>query len=170
MNISRKTLTTILFILLISGCVSSYKMSHADLLNNIEKSPIVTVYNQEAISNPPPSNYRYQIDVYYKSWNPLSVPSNIANWQFHFKIAESSEPYYSYKTIASVSHYIYMRQSSISQDKLIRNDQKALDIMKEEARKLGGLAIINTYREPIIDSMSLPAMIKGYHYRADIIK
>jgi hypothetical protein len=100
-----------------------------------------------------------QIEIYYISWNPLTTPDLVEDWEYHYKIGEASKPTYSYIRIAKLTYYAAMR-----------DDASALKVLRESASNLGGDAIIDVFRNPAVQTVSTPARILGYRYFATVVK
>lgn len=141
-------------ILLLSGCTAALYEDEASLSNLVKASPILEHNSAASVTTPAES-----ITFFYKSWHALSVPNNLSNWEFHYKIAASSDPDFKFKKITSFNHY----QKEI-------NDEAAKKVLQNSASQVGGNAIINFYREPVIDGRILPAKIIAYKYKGDIVK
>lgn len=100
-----------------------------------------------------------EVEIYYVSWNLLTTPDLVEDWEYHYKIGEASKPKYSYTRIAKLTYYAGMR-----------DDASALSVLRECASKLGGDAIIDVFRNPAIETTSTPARILGYRYFATVVK
>ncbi|WP_116810480.1 hypothetical protein [Steroidobacter cummioxidans] len=100
-----------------------------------------------------------EIEIYYVSWNPLTTPDLVKDWEYHYKISEASKPGYPYTRIAKLTYYAETR-----------DDVSALSVLRESASKLGGDAIIDVFRNPAIETVSTPARILGYRYFATVVK
>lgn len=141
-------------ILLLSGCTAALYEDEASLNNLVNASPILDDDSTAKLTTRAES-----IVFFYKSWHALSVPNNLNNWEFHYKIGESSSPNFKVQKITSFNHY----QKEI-------NDEAAKKVLQSSAAKVGGDAIINFYREPVIDGRVLPAKVIAYKYKGDIVK
>jgi len=140
-------------ILSMFGCTASLYKDEASLNNLINESPILESQAISGTKNPAGS-----IVFYYKSWHLLSVPDNLDNWKYHYKVGESSSPNFKFRKITSFTHY----------SKNI-DDENVKKILQITASKIGGSAIVNFYREPVIDGRMIPAKIIAYKYKGDVV-
>jgi hypothetical protein len=100
-----------------------------------------------------------EVEIYYVSWNLLTTPDLVEDWEYHYKISEASKPGYSYARIAKLTYYAGTR-----------DDASALKALRESASQLGGDAIIDVFRNPAIETTSTPSRILGYRYFATVVK
>ena len=45
-----------------------------------------------------------EVEIYYVSWNLLTTPDLVEDWEYHYKISEASKPGYSYARIAKLTY------------------------------------------------------------------
>ena len=144
-------------VVILSGCATAtIAMKEDNIDAKVSGSPYIKPLSK---SNYLPRTLEKDIEVYYKTWNFLTEPSAIINWEAHFKISEGSHPKGKYQSLAEVTHY-----------QKTRNDNDAVSFLRSIAAKQGGDAVIDVWRSPAIDSISLPANILGYRYHGVIIR
>lgn len=152
-----RPLMLIMSLSLLAACATgTLALKEDNIEAKLAGSPYVTRYSRaQDARHADPSD----IEVHYKVWGTLSRPDALEHWQFHFKIGEGSEPTRRYVRVASVVHYTRAR-----------NDSEGVDVLKAVAAKEGGDAIMNVWRSPAIDAITLPANVLGYRYHADVVR
>ena len=127
-------------------------MSDVDLGNLITKTPKIEMLGEKhARTNTD------EIEFYYFKYNILNSPDAIVNWKYHYVIKSGSSPEYDYSKIAKIS---------FAQKE--RNDSKAFNEYKKIASSLGGDAVVDIFRKPIITDRS--QVIRAYLYCGIVVK
>lgn len=107
------------------------------------------------------------IQVYYIKFHPFSEPNLVDNWQQMYVLGEPSSPEWKYRKIAQLK--IYLPNGHI---------KEGINLLKEEASKIGGDAVIDVFREPItklwsrsyVGPYKVEKEIIGYKYLAYVVK
>ncbi len=146
-----------MFAVSLSGCATStITLKEANIDEKIEQTPHI-VRLSEVMTEPRVD--LSDIEVFYKSWHAMTEPKNIVNWKDHFQISEGTDPVRKYAKLADVTHYQY-----------VKNDLVALVFLKSVAADQGGDALIDVWRSPAIDKLTMPANVLGYRYQGTVIR
>lgn len=138
----------------LSGCVSQYYVQDVDAI--LRDSPKIDLLVKE---KPAPRTAAENIEAYYFWWNPLTRPDAVKNWKEIFVMGESSSPAWTYTAIAKIA---------VAQRR--RDDISAMKILRSLARDLGGDALIDLRRDPMIDNPKFDSRILGYRYLATVVR
>ena len=165
---SYKILFVILLGLFLNGCATSPGISTTltsyELSINVKKSPVVKI--TEKLSK---VRGKEEIEIHYFNFHFMNSPDRINNWQHYYKIGEHTEPKWSYREIGKIEFWV-----------LDRNDQKNIDVIKNEASNYGADAVVDLFRKPInISKQNAPpaspyslidSRIGGYLYFGKLVK
>ena len=138
---------------LILGCVSQYHVQDADAA--IRDSPKIELLVGK---NPGSRTAAENIGAYYHSWT-LTRPDAVKNRKELFVMGEPSAPEWRYDLIASLE--IAQRT---------RDDVRAMATLRSLASDLGGDALIDLRRAPMIDRPQFGAKILGFKYLAIVVR
>jgi len=138
----------------LAGCVSSHYVADVDA--ELRDSPKVELVVKD---KPAPRALPEQIEAYYFRWNPLTRPDGVKNWKEIFVMGEPSSPAWSYKPVAKLE----IAQRS-------RDDVSAMNTLRALASELGGDALVDLRRDPMIDSPKFGARILGFRYLATVVR
>ncbi len=142
-----------LIFLFLSGCVSGLHVPDID--EQIAASPVVEMAMSESFT---PRTATENIALFYRDWNAWTRPAAVKDWKHHYVMGDASSPQWPFIKVAHVT--VYLRDL---------NDAQAVAQLRETAHSLGGDAIVNLYREPLIDKKTMPADIIGYRYKGLIV-
>jgi hypothetical protein len=133
----QKILITLVLTFLLTGCATSQRisttMSENELSLKIKSSPIVRLTTKSTITT-----QKDKVEVYYFNFNAMNSPNRIINWEYYYKIGEYSEPKWNYLEIGDIELWVADKE-----------DEKNIDLLKNEASKYGADALIDLYRKPI---------------------
>lgn len=141
-------------VMFVSGCVSKYYAPDVDAV--LRASPNIELLVKD---KPAPRTTADSIEAYYFRWNPLTRPDAVQNWKEIFVMGESSSPAWTYSSIARIQ---------VAQRK--RDDISAMKSLRSLASDLGGDALIDLRREPMIDNPKMGARILGFRYLATVVR
>jgi hypothetical protein len=134
------------------------RLTEDEMRSKISESPIMELAGDATLDPLPDGTV---VEVYYRKFNPLNPPSP----REHFAVAEPSEPAWKSRRIGKITLY---RQD--------REDARALHDMQAAAVAMGGIALVNVEREPILRKGSLQIHttdwtydIMGYAWYADVV-
>ena len=138
----------------LSGCLSQHYVPDVDTV--LRNSPKIEVLAKEKLSA---CNNPEDIEKYFFGWNPLTRPDTIENWKEIFAMGDASSPTWSYTEIARLE--IAQRN---------RDDVAAMKTLRSLACGMGGDALIDLRRDPMIDSPKFGARILGFRYLATVVR
>jgi hypothetical protein len=138
----------------LSGCVSQYYVQDVDAV--LRDSPKIDLLVKE---KPALRTAAENIEAYYFLWNPFTRPDAVENWKEIFVMGESSSPAWTYTAIAKV--VVAQRR---------RDDISAMKILRSLASDMGGDALIDLRRDPMIDNPKFGSRILGYRYLATVVR
>jgi hypothetical protein len=139
---------------LLAGCVSQHYVPDVDTV--LRDSPKIELLVKD---KPALRTTAEDIEAYYFWWNPLTRPDAVKNWKEIFVMGESSSPAWPYTPIAKLE---------IAQR--VRDDTSAMKTLRSLASDLGGDALIDLRRDPMIDSPKFGARILGFRYLATVVR
>lgn len=105
------------------------------------------------------------VEVHLRAWTSMNTPSETSGWKLHFMIGPDTKPDWSYEEIAPIE----MRAKG-------KPDMAVIDEFIAKARELGGDAVIDVYRAPLIGSFQGPmygvreAPIHGHVYHGIVVR
>lgn len=138
----------------LSGCVSSHFVERPEDL--FAASPQVrALSSQKFESRTSPA----QVEFYYFWWNPLTKPNAVQNWEDIFVMGKSSSPAWRYDKLADV--VLAKRR---------KNDAEARAELQGIASRMGGDAVIDLRRDPMIDAPKFGSRIIGYRYLGTVVR
>lgn len=143
----------------LAGCASHSTMvnrpvSPEELPALIKNSPHVTALSPTRAKRTEPD----KIALHNFHFHALNQPDGLTNWKYHYVIGEGSIPAWSYERVAEIQ--IYLRT---------RADPLALPRFRRLASEMGGDAVIEMHRKPII-TRQLPAPIDAYLYYGVVVR
>lgn len=150
----RRKLLALIPALLLTGCVSTYYTQDAEAV--FRDSPRIESLVKE---KPAARTTAANIESYYFWWNPLTRPDAVRNWKEIFVMGESSSPAWPYLEIARVD----VAQRT-------RDDAAAMQTLRALASSMGGDALIDLRRDPMIDGPKFGSKIIGFHYLATVVR
>jgi hypothetical protein len=134
------------------------RLTDDEMQAQVGASPIIEL-DGDATLDPLPADA--VVEVYYRKFNPLNPPSP----REHFAVAEPSAPAWKPRRIGRIT--LYRRD---------REDVRAVHDMQAAALAMGGIALVNVEREPILRKGSLEIQttdwtyqIMGYAWYADVV-
>lgn len=143
--------------LILSGCATGTMALKED---NFDQKLATTPHIKKLSTTAHPvRRQESEIEVFYKSWNALTAPNAIVNWESHFQVGKESSTSRQYEKLAEITHF-----------QKERDDAKAMAFLRKLAADEGGDAIIDVWKSPAIDKISLPAKIFGYRYQGVAVK
>ena len=98
------------------------------------------------------------IQFFNYTFNLLSRPDLIKDWQYHYVVGPASSPTWRYEKLAEVLVYLHSR-----------DDPTAFARLGEVASSLGGDAVIDMHRKPII-TRKPPAPVDAYMYYGMVVR
>jgi hypothetical protein len=140
--------------MLLAGCISQHYVP--DVEAALRASPKIELLVKE---KPGPRTSAENIESYYYSWNPLTRPDAVKNWKEIFVMGEASSPAWSYTPLARLE----VAQRT-------RDDAAAMQALRSLASSMGGDALIDLRRDPMIDSPKFGARIMGFRYLATVVR
>ena len=134
------------------------RLTNDEMQAKVSESPIIELAGDGAL-DPLPADA--VVEVYYRKFNPLNPPSPSE----HFAVAEPSAPTWKPRVIGKITLYRHDRE-----------DARAVHDMQAAAVIMGGVALVNVEREPILRKGSLQIHtsdwtydIMGYAWYADVV-
>jgi hypothetical protein len=134
------------------------RLTDDEMQSKVSESPIIEAEGDERLDA---SASDADIEVYYRKFSPLNPPSP----REQFAVGEPSAPTWKPRRIGRITLYRWDH-----------TDELALRDMKAAAIAIGGSALINVEREPILRKGSLQTNyrdwtyeIMGYAYYADVV-
>lgn len=79
------------------------------------------------------------VELHFKKFNVFNAPNAVDHWKYHYVIGEPSKPAWKTQPVADIVVY----QAKIE-------DSAALAIFKTKASELGGCAVQEVFREPVL--------------------
>jgi hypothetical protein len=140
--------------ILLASCISQHYVPDVDAV--LRDSPKIELLAKD---KPASRTAAESIEAYYFWWNPLTRPDAVKNWKEIYVMGESSSPAWPYTRIASVE--IAQRA---------RDDTTAMKTLRSLASDLGGDALIDLRRDPMIDKPQFGARILGFRYLATVVR
>lgn len=138
----------------LAGCASTFHVQYVDAafldFPKIERLVKDRLPSRTAAEN---------IEAYYFWWNPLQRPDAIKDWKEIFIMGESSAPAWAYTSIANID---------IAQ--IAKDDATAMRVLRPLASDLGGDALIDLRRRPMIDRSRFGNRIMGFQYSATVVR
>lgn len=141
-------------IMLLAGCVSQHYVPDVEAV--LRAPPKIELLVKE---KPGSRTSAESIEGYYYWWNPLTRPDAVKNWKEIFVMGEASSPAWPYTEIA----HLEIAQRT-------RADATAMQLLRALASSLGGDALIDLRRDPMIDSPKFGARIIGFRYLATVVR
>jgi hypothetical protein len=134
------------------------RLTDDEMRSKVSESPIIELAGDQSLDPLPADTV---VEVYYRKFNALNPPSP----REHFAVAEPSAPAWKPKRVGRITLY-----------RLDREDAHAVHDMQAAAVIMGGIALINVEREPILRKGSLEIHsqdwtydIMGYAWYADVV-
>lgn len=157
---TRRRLVTLTVAIMIGGCASHSMLffdsvDSAEVPSLISKSPhIKSLTKVQHTKRTDPQN----IVLFNYAFHEFNAPNRVLNWQYHYMIGPASAPDWSNEKIAEV--IVYLRT---------RDDATALQTFKRVASDIGGDAVVEMHRKPIIPKIP-PAPIEAYLYYGVVVR
>lgn len=140
--------------MLSAGCISQHYVPDVEAV--LSASPKIELLVKE---KPGPRTSAENIESYYYAWNPLTRPDAVKNWKEIFVMGEASSPAWSYTALARLE----VAQRT-------RDDAAAMQALRSLASSMGGDALVDLRRDPMIDSPKFGARIMGFRYLATVVR
>lgn len=138
----------------LTGCVSSHFVERPEDL--FAASPQVSALSTQKFESRTAPGH---IEFYYFWWNPLTKPNAVQNWQEIFVLGPSSSPAWRYEKVADVVL-----------SKRRKDDVEAKAELQALASRMGGDAVIDLRRDPMIDAPKFGSRIIGYRYLGTVVR
>jgi hypothetical protein len=105
-----------------------------------------------------PREYIGEIEFFYHNFHTLNSPNAMKDWRYHFEMGAGSNPSWAYVEIAEVVAYLRRH-----------DDSEARRQITEAAGKVGGDAVTDLFRQPILVEETKNRIL-GYAYRGMIVR
>jgi hypothetical protein len=145
-----------LFLFLYGCATGTLAMQETHMEKRLAETPYIKTLTSTTYT---PRTKAEDIQIFGKTWNALTAPNAITDWQNHFQVVEGSKLSRKYIAVAEITHY----QRTL-------DDAAAVRYLKTVSASHGGDALIDVWKSPALEGLALPSNILGYRYLATVVR
>jgi hypothetical protein len=143
------------------GFLAFSRLSPEEMDQRVAASPIIKLEGKKTFE---PRPTWPKVEIHFKKFGAFTAHDGVEDAEWHYVMGEPSKPKWKYTRVGEI--VIFRRD---------RSDPHAILAFKKAAAAMGGDAVINVMREPVVlegtyDYATSSSGIQGYQFYGDVVR